>query len=52
METTNKKNTVLQNKICHCVAPSNDFIIKPPKLKQKAPKKTNNGPGSFLINCF
>jgi hypothetical protein len=31
------------------VAPSKDLTIRPPKLKQKAPKKTNNGPGSFEI---
>ena len=44
-----KKNTVLQNNICHKVAPSNDLTIKPPKLRLQAPIKTNKGPGSFLI---
>ena len=41
------KNKDLQNKICHNVAPSKDFTISPPKLKLKAPKKINNGPGKF-----
>ena len=44
-----EKNNDLQNKICHRVAPSKDFIINPPKLKHKAPKKINNGPGNFVI---
>ena len=29
------------------MAPSNDLTISPPKLKLNAPKKINNGPGSF-----
>ena len=43
------KKNCRQNKICQRVAPSNDFTIKPPKLKQTAPKKTKNGPGNFKI---
>ena len=49
LKLSEKKNKDLQNKICHSVAPSNDFTIKPPKLKLKAPKKINSGPGKFLI---
>ena len=41
------KKNCLQNKICHRDAPSNDLTIKPPKLKQQAPKNINNGPGNF-----
>ena len=41
------KKSDLQNNICQSVAPSKDFTIKPPKLKQNAPKKTNKGPGSL-----
>ena len=44
-----EKNTCLQKRICHRFAPSKDFTIKPPKLKQNAPKKTNKGPGSLEI---
>ena len=44
------KKICLQKRICHRLAPSKDLTIKPPKLKQKAPKKTSNGPGAFLIN--
>ena len=44
-----EKKTDLQNKICHKVAPSNDFTISPPKLKLNAPMKINIGPGIFLI---
>ena len=47
--TVREKNKDLQNKICHRVAPSNDFTINPPKLKLKAPKKIKKGPGSFVI---
>ena len=47
--TVREKNKDLQNKICHNVAPSKDFTINPPKLKHKAPKNINNGPGKFLI---
>ena len=47
--TVSVKNKDLQNKICHKVAPSKDLTIRPPKLKLKAPKKINNGPGRFLI---
>ena len=43
------KNNCLQKRICHRVAPSKDFTINPPKLKQNAPKKTNKGPGNFEI---
>ena len=43
-----KKND-RQNNICHKVAPSKDLTISPPKLKLIAPKKTNKGPGKFLI---
>ena len=50
---TNKiKKNCLQNSICHKVAPSNDLTIKPPKLKQNAPKKTNKGPGNFEIKLI
>jgi len=45
----NEKNNDRQNNICHRVAPSNDFTIKPPKLKQHAPIKTSIGPGILLI---
>ena len=44
-----KKKTDLQNKICHKVAPSKDLTINPPKLRLKAPKNINSGPGRFLI---
>ena len=44
-----EKNNDLQNKICHRVAPSKDFTIRPPKLKLHAPKNTNKGPGNFAI---
>ena len=44
------KKVCLQKRICHRSALSNDLTIKPPKLKQKAPKKTSNGPGIILIN--
>ena len=43
------KKNCLQNNICQRLAPSKDFTIKPPKLKQNAPKKTNKGPGSLEI---
>ena len=29
--------------------PSKDLTISPPKLKLQAPRKTNKGPGSFVI---
>ena len=45
--TTNEKKIDLQNNICQSVAPSKDFTIKPPKLRQNAPKKTSKGPGIF-----
>ena len=48
-KTVKEKNKDLQNKICHNVAPSKDFTINPPKLKLKAPKNINKGPGKFLI---
>jgi hypothetical protein len=44
------KKVCLQKRICHRLALSNDLTIKPPKLKQKAPKKTSIGPGIILIN--
>ena len=47
--TVKEKKSDLQNKICHRVAPSKDLTINPPKLKLKAPKKINKGPGRFLI---
>ena len=50
ISTTKIKNRDRQNNICHKFAPSNDFTISPPKLKLKAPKKTNNGPGKLEIN--
>ena len=43
-----EKKNCLQKRICHKFAPSKDFTISPPKLKHKAPKKINNGPGKFL----
>ena len=39
------KKVCLQKRICHKLAPSNDFTIEPPKLKHTAPKKTRRGPG-------
>ena len=39
------KKACLQKRICHRSASSKDLTITPPKLKQKAPKKTSNGPG-------
>ena len=50
-KTVSEKKTDRQNNICHNVAPSNDFTINPPKLKLKAPKNINNGPGK-LLNIF
>ena len=47
--TTKIKNRDLQNNICHKFAPSKDFTISPPKLRLKAPRKTNNGPGKLKI---
>jgi hypothetical protein len=49
MLTRTTKNNCLQNNICQSVAPSKDLTIKPPKLKQNAPKKTKRGPGNFEI---
>ena len=43
-----EKKNCLQNRICHKLAPSNDFTIGPPKLKHTAPKKTKIGPGIFF----
>ena len=37
---TKQKKKDLQKRICHKVAPSNDFTIKPPKLSVTAPKNT------------
>ena len=47
-KTVREKNKDLQNNICHNVAPSKDLTISPPKLKLRAPKKINNGPGKFF----
>ena len=47
--TVSVKNKDLQNKICHRVAPSKDLTINPPKLRLRAPRKINNGPGNFVI---
>jgi len=47
--TTNIKKIDLQNKICHKFAPWNDFTISPPKLRLKAPRNTNSGPGNLDI---
>ena len=46
------KKVCLQKRICHRLALSKDLTIKPPKLKQKAPKKISNGPGIILINLW
>ena len=48
VKTVREKNKDLQNKICHKVAPSKDLTINPPKLKLRAPKKINNGPGKLF----
>ena len=48
VKTVREKNKDLQNNICHSVAPSKDFTINPPKLKLRAPKKINNGPGKLF----
>ena len=48
-KTVNEKNKDLQNNICHKVDPSKDLTIRPPKLKLKAPKNINKGPGIFEI---
>ena len=47
-----EKKNCLQKRICHKLAPSNDFTIGPPKLKHTAPKKTRIGPGIFLLDSF
>ena len=44
------KKACLQKRICQRLVLSKDLTIKPPKLKQKAPKKTSNGPGILFIN--
>ena len=44
------KKVCLQKRICQRLVLSKDLTIKPPKLKQKAPKKTSNGPGILFIN--
>ena len=49
MQIIKVKKIDRQNKICHNVDPSNDLTINPPKLRQNAPKKINNGPGIFEI---
>ena len=43
-----EKKNCLQKSICQRLAPSKDLTINPPKLKQTAPRKTSNGPGSFF----
>ena len=43
-----EKKICLQKRICHKLAPSNDFTIIPPKLKQTAPKITKIDPGIFF----
>ena len=48
VKTVREKNKDLQNNICYSVAPSKDFTISPPKLKLRAPKKINNGPGNLF----
>ena len=45
-----EKKNCLQKRICHKLAPSNDFTIKPPKLRHKAPKKIKIGPGILFKN--
>ena len=47
-----EKKNCLQNRICHKLAPSNDFTIGPPKLKHTAPKKTKIGPGIFFTRLI
>ena len=53
-----EKNICLQKRICHKLAPSNDFTIMPPKLKHSAPRKIKNGPGilfknvNLILLCF
>ena len=42
------KKNCLQKRICHKLAPSNDFTIIPPKLKHTAPKITKIEPGIFF----
>ena len=44
------KKNCLQKRICHKLAASNDFTIKPPKLRHKAPKKIKIGPGILFKN--
>ena len=46
------KKNCLQKRICHKLAPSNDFTIKPPKLRHKAPKKIRIEPGILFIQVF
>ena len=46
------KKICLQKRICHRLVLSKDLTIKPPKLKQNAPKKTSNGPGILFNNCI
>ena len=43
-----EKKNCLQKRICQRLAPSKDFTIGPPKLKQIAPKKISKGPGIFF----
>ena len=47
--TTIEKKTDLQNNICQSVAPSKDLTIKPPKLRQQAPRNIKIGPGILII---
>ena len=39
IETPKKKKNDLNNKICQASVVSNDLTIKPPQLRQKAPKR-------------
>ena len=44
------KKNCLQKRICHRLAPSNDFTIIPPKLRHMAPKNTKIEPGILFRN--
>ena len=45
-----EKKICLQKRICHKLAPSNDFTIIPPKLKHNAPRKIRSEPGILFNN--
>ena len=49
IRTTVEKKIDRQNNICQSVAPSKDLTIKPPKLRQKAPRNIKIGPGILII---